>query len=117
MAQIWFGAENDDVELPDRACDAHQLLDRRRIAKLVKAATMLTSTLDGAEVVRESVCFRPTTPVGAPYIGKLGEGVYVAAGAGPWGISHAPATGLVLAEMILGRPTSVPIEQLGFKHV
>jgi glycine/D-amino acid oxidase-like deaminating enzyme len=39
-------------------------------------------------------------------------GVYIAAGHGAWGISHAPATGLVLAELIEGIQPSAKIEAL-----
>jgi glycine/D-amino acid oxidase-like deaminating enzyme len=38
--------------------------------------------------------------------------VFIAAGHGAWGISHAPGTGLVLAEMMEGRPPSAQIETL-----
>jgi len=38
--------------------------------------------------------------------------VFIAAGHGAWGISHAPGTGLVLAEMMEGRPTSAKVEAL-----
>jgi hypothetical protein len=71
-------------------------------------------------------CFRPVTSSGRPIVsripdGKLGGiktnyrengGVYIAAGHGAWGISHAPGTGLVLSEMIQGRETSAKIEAL-----
>lgn len=39
-------------------------------------------------------------------------GVFIAAGHGAWGISHAPGTGLVLAELMEGRATSANIEAL-----
>jgi glycine/D-amino acid oxidase-like deaminating enzyme len=38
--------------------------------------------------------------------------VFIAAGHGAWGISHAPGTGLVLAELMEGRPTSAKTEAL-----
>lgn len=38
--------------------------------------------------------------------------MFIAAGHGAWGISHAPGTGLVLAEMMEGRPPSAQIETL-----
>lgn len=39
-------------------------------------------------------------------------GVFIAAGHGAWGISHAPGTGLVLSELMEGRPTSAKVEAL-----
>lgn len=68
-------------------------------------------------VVRESLCFRPVSRTGVPVIARLSEaalglegvgdggngGVYVASGHGPWGISLSLGTGLVVAEMVLGK--------------
>lgn len=39
-------------------------------------------------------------------------GVFIAAGHGAWGISHAPGTGFVLAELIEGRTPSAKIDAL-----
>ena len=76
------------------------------------------------DILREGLCFRPVGPQGVPFLGKLEEkglggvktkdgGVWVAAGHGPWGISMSLGTGLVMAEMIEGRPTSADIRNLG----
>lgn len=73
-------------------------------------------------------CFRPVTSSGRPIVsripdGKLGGiktrpgpkgGVFIAAGHGAWGISHAPGTGMVLSELIEGRQTSAKIEAMRF---
>lgn len=42
-----------------------------------------------------------------------GGKVFVCAGHGPWGISLSLGTGLVLAEMVLGRELSADVSQLG----
>ncbi|KAK6086068.1 FAD dependent oxidoreductase superfamily [Seiridium cupressi] len=83
---------------------------------------------DDLEVVREGLCFRPTTNSGLPVISRipddvLGErvttrpgsegGVYLAAGHGPWGISQSLGTGMVLAEMVQGRELSADVSRLG----
>jgi glycine/D-amino acid oxidase-like deaminating enzyme len=71
-------------------------------------------------------CFRPVTSSGRPLVSRIPDeklggvrtrgggdgGVFIAAGHGAWGISHAPGTGLVLAELMEGRPTSAKIEAL-----
>jgi glycine/D-amino acid oxidase-like deaminating enzyme len=71
-------------------------------------------------------CFRPVTSSGRPIVSRIPDemlggiktrgdaqgGVYVAAGHGAWGITHAPGTGLVLAEMLQGRTPSAKIEAL-----
>lgn len=41
--------------------------------------------------------------------------MFVAAGHGPWGISHSLGTGKVMAEMIEGKPTSANIKALGMQ--
>lgn len=71
-------------------------------------------------------CFRPVTSSGRPIVAripdeKLGDvktkegaqgGVFIAAGHGAWGISHAPGTGLVLSQLMQGKPTSANVEAL-----
>lgn len=80
------------------------------------------------EVVRAGLCFRPVTDRGTPFItrltdGQLGGGirtregeeggVFVAAGHGPWGITLCLGTGMVMAEMMCGKQTSVDMSGLG----
>ena len=62
-----------------------------------------SSLLASAEVIARQGCFRPVTADGVPLIGPVPgvPGAYVATGHGPWGILNAPATGEMLAEMIL----------------
>ncbi|KAK3695414.1 FAD dependent oxidoreductase [Podospora appendiculata] len=82
------------------------------------------------EIVREGLCFRPVTPWGRPVIARVQDGdlgvgmatregaeggVYVAAGHGPWGISLALGTGIVVAEMVQGRPLSADVRLLGLR--
>ncbi|EPE05619.1 fad dependent oxidoreductase superfamily [Ophiostoma piceae UAMH 11346] len=86
------------------------------------------------EIVRTGLCHRPATPWGFPLVlrmpddtlkgagGKLVKtkagaagGVFVAAGHGPWGISMAPGTGMVLAELVQGRPLSADLSSLGLR--
>jgi len=78
------------------------------------------------EVLRQGLCFRPVTSSGRPLVSRIPDeklggvrtrgggdgGVFIAAGHGAWGISHAPGTGLVLAELMEGRPTSAKTEAL-----
>ncbi|KAK1826675.1 FAD dependent oxidoreductase [Podospora conica] len=80
------------------------------------------------EIVRQALCFRPVTPRGTPIIARIPDehldrematrpgaegGVYIATGHGPWGISMALGTGVVLAELVQGRSLSVDISALG----
>ncbi|MCV7322188.1 NAD(P)/FAD-dependent oxidoreductase [Mycolicibacterium confluentis] len=43
---------------------------------------------------------RPVSADGLPYIGELGDRVYVAGGHGMWGFAHGPITGRLLTEQI-----------------
>jgi glycine/D-amino acid oxidase-like deaminating enzyme len=74
-------------------------------AALVEAGAAFVPALRGAEVVRARTCARPQSLDGRPLVGPAGDvdGLWVAAGHGPWGISAGPATGRVVADAILGR--------------
>ncbi|KUI69985.1 hypothetical protein VM1G_04864 [Cytospora mali] len=85
------------------------------------------TAVDDLEVVREGLCFRPVTPYGTPIISRINDehlgggmttrpdaegGVFLAAGHGPWGISHSLGTGMVLAETCQGRHLSADVRSL-----
>ncbi|KAK4053328.1 hypothetical protein OIO90_003940 [Microbotryomycetes sp. JL221] len=66
----------------------------------------------GATVVAKQACFLPVGS-GDPVIDKIGDKVFVAAGHSCWGITNGPATGLVMAELILdGKASSADISAL-----
>jgi glycine/D-amino acid oxidase-like deaminating enzyme len=85
---------------------------------------LLSRTLWSFANVRQ--CFRPVTSSGRPIVSRIPDeklggiktkdggngGVYIAAGHGAWGISHAPGTGLVLSELMEGRQTSAKVDAL-----
>jgi glycine/D-amino acid oxidase-like deaminating enzyme len=50
-------------------------------------------------------CARPVSLDGRPLIGRVAgiDGLFVAAGHGPWGISTGPGTARIVADLILGR--------------
>jgi len=85
-------ATPEDVAANDEDCET-----------LVRLAAAHSSRLDGAEVTSRQGCFRAVTDDGLPLIGPIPgmPRAYVATGHGPWGILNAPATGEMLAEMIL----------------
>ena len=55
---------------------------------------------------------RPCTPDGLPYLGRVRRyrNFSVATGHAMMGLSLAPATGRLLAELLAGRPTSLPLD-------
>jgi glycine/D-amino acid oxidase-like deaminating enzyme len=79
-------------------------------AELHRVAGAYSSLLAAAPITARRACYRPVTNDGIPLIGPAvgTPGVYVATGHGAWGILNAPATGRMIAEMILdGRSLSV----------
>lgn len=88
------------------------------------------------EFTRTSLCFRPVSPTGRPYIGQVDPSdlgflvsaqdkeseskhksplpkVFMGTAHGPWGISLSLGTGWVLGEMVRGAETSVDVKALG----
>jgi glycine/D-amino acid oxidase-like deaminating enzyme len=85
-------ADPDEVLPSDAACeDLHRL------------AGLHSSALRDAEVLTRAACYRPVTLDGIPLIGPVpgAPGVFLATGHAVWGILNAPATGRMVAEMIL----------------
>ena len=64
-----------------------------------------------AKVVGARACPRPQSLDGRPLVGELPglEGLWAAAGHGPWGISTGPATARVAADALLGRAEVPPV--------
>jgi glycine/D-amino acid oxidase-like deaminating enzyme len=69
------------------------------------AGEQFVPALAGAAVVRTRTCARPQSYDGRPLVGPVGEveGIWIAAGHGPWGISAGPATARLAADAMLGR--------------
>ena len=82
----------DEIRPSDAGCD-----------ELHRIAGAHSRLLAAASVTARRACYRPVTADGMPIIGSVpgAPGVFVATGHGPWGILNAPATGLIVAEMIL----------------
>lgn len=59
---------------------------------------------------------RPCSPDGLPYIGRASSNVIVATGHGMMGLSLGPITGKLVAELVSGRETSLPLNQLDPKR-
>jgi len=89
-------------EAPDPAALAPELLARG--ARFVPA-------LARAEVLATRACARPQAADGRPLLGPLPgvEGLFVAAGHGPWGVSLGPASGRVVADLLLTEGRAGPV--------
>jgi glycine/D-amino acid oxidase-like deaminating enzyme len=73
--------------------------------RLRRAGDRFVPGLRHAEVVGLRTCARPQSVDGRPLLGAVRgqEGLWVAAGHGPWGISTGPASARIVADALLGR--------------
>jgi glycine/D-amino acid oxidase-like deaminating enzyme len=55
-------------------------------------------------------CARPQSADGRPLVGRVPgiDGLWIAAGHGPWGISTGPASGRLIADLVTGRASAPP---------
>ena len=79
---------------------------------LVARGARFVPALGGTHVVSVRACARPMSADGRPLLGPLPgtEGLFVAAGHGPWGISLGPGSARLVADAILGRPAEIAPE-------
>ena len=130
--EIYIAGLNDpSLPLPGTATDAK--VDPASIDELRKVAQRLLgrdgTDVSDLEVLREGLCFRPVTRKGVPILCQIPDeelggietrhgadgGVFVAAGHGPWGISHSLGTGKVMAEMLERQKLSANVRALGMQ--
>jgi glycine/D-amino acid oxidase-like deaminating enzyme len=73
--------------------------------RLRRRADRFVPGLRHAEVVGLRTCARPQSVDGRPLLGEVRaqQGLWVAAGHGPWGISTGPASARLVADALLGR--------------
>jgi len=92
-------------------------IDRRRVRALIDAVPRYYPefTREDFDGVQPWSGLRPCSPDGLPYIGPAPHhpNVFIAAGHAMMGMSLAPATGLVISELLAGRKTSVPVDRFG----
>ncbi len=113
---IYIAGLNGPYPLP--SLPTERVIDPKAIEILNGTAERLLGKAE-FEIEREALCWRPVTGRGVPIVGpmknKKGEGeqgVWIAAGHGPWGISMCLGTGWVMAEMVEGRETTVDVKGL-----
>jgi D-hydroxyproline dehydrogenase subunit beta len=74
------------------------------IPEIWRRAERFVPALEGARVKGARACARPVSRDGRPLLGEIArEGLWVAAGHGPWGISTGPATARLAADALLRR--------------
>ncbi len=79
-----------------------ETLNRSRLALLTDGATQYLKVPPAGPPAEEWWGWRPMTPDGLPLVGRARPGVWVAAGHNMLGLSMAPATGKLVAELVTG---------------
>ena len=85
--------------------------DRNAIApRLVEHGALYVPAIAKATVGASRACARPLSVDGRPLIGRVPgtEGLWIAAGHGPWGVSTGPDSGRLLADLLLGQLAEPP---------
>ncbi|SMR59140.1 unnamed protein product [Zymoseptoria tritici ST99CH_1E4] len=102
--EVYACGEGDElVPLPSLSSSVE--VDPQRVEDVRAFVGSISPALADAEVTARQACYLPSVEggAGAPLVGKTGvEGLWLAAGHSCWGIQNAPATGKVMAEMVLG---------------
>jgi glycine oxidase len=83
------------------------------VAGLVAFATKLLPSLANTPLEGSWAGLRPASADGLPYLGRVPgwDNLHVAAGHFRAGLLLSPATGLSMAQSLLGRPTLVPLDE------
>lgn len=119
--EIYVCGEGDmDVEVPETSADVE--VDEARCDDLISQVSSVSDHIRLGRVTRKQACYLPVLNIGGsggPLIGEAGtEGLYLASGHSCWGINNAPATGLLLSEMIFeGKAKSADIRQLDPRRI
>ncbi len=93
--RLVFGATREDAGFDYRATVGG-------LAGLLARAVELAPGLAQASMLEVRIGFRPATGDGRPVLGRLADGLIVAAGNGPEGLTAGPWTGLAAAQIALG---------------
>ena len=80
------------------------------VPKLVQHGSTFVPAVATARLGEPRRCARPLSLDGRPLIGRVPgiDGLWVAAGHGPWGISTGPASGRLIADLVDGQVAAPP---------
>ncbi len=86
-------------------------LHERRLRMLLSGAKNYFKKLQSVEIVDSWCGLRPCTSDGLPVIGRVPgrEGLVIATGHAKMGLTHGPATGRIVADLVLDRRTDLDI--------
>ena len=77
---------------------------------LIERGSRFVPQLAGTQAVSLRACARPISADGRPLLGPLPatQGLFVATGHGPWGVSLGPGSARLVADAVLGRDPAIP---------
>jgi glycine/D-amino acid oxidase-like deaminating enzyme len=107
---VWLCGMPSHDSLPEDP--AAVSVDRAACAELQRIAARLCRPLRGASLIAAQACYRPICTDAMPLIGPApaAEGIFIASAHNCWGMLNAPATGLVMSELLAdGAATSLDI--------
>jgi glycine oxidase len=110
--RILVGSTEEDVGF-DKRTTALAIQD------LLTLATTLVPGLAQAQVERCWAGLRPGSPDGRPFLGPVPgfDNLFIASGHFRSGIQLSPGTGLVMKELLLGLPPTVPLEAFRIERI
>lgn len=114
--EVYVCGEGDTlVDLPETS-DAVEVV-REKCDELYHYVSKLSKNLSSGHIMKRQACYLPVLNVptsSGPLVGETNvDGLYVASGHSCWGINNAPATGKVMAELLLeGEAKSADISAL-----
>jgi glycine/D-amino acid oxidase-like deaminating enzyme len=82
-------------------------INRPLLARMLRRAAEFLPELPALHALRTWVGFRPATPDKLPFVGRWEPGLWVAAGHEGLGITTAPGTARLLADLVLGRKPAI----------
>lgn len=82
------------------------------MARIAHCACEIIPRLSGLNIIRSFAGLRPYTPDGLPLLGPVGriKGLFLAAGHEGDGIALSPITGALIADVICGQKTELPLD-------
>jgi len=80
------------------------------VPSLIRRGSRFVPAIADAPIGPARLCARPLSIDGRPLVGRVPgvDGLWIAAGHGPWGISTGPASGRLIADLISGRSAAPP---------
>jgi D-amino-acid dehydrogenase len=100
--RVVFGATRENAGFDYRATVGG-------VGAMLAAATEIAPGLADATLLETRIGFRPATADGRPLLGTVADGVIVAAGNGPEGLTAGPWTGRAAAALALGQQPALDI--------